>query len=444
MDAVAPVDVIAAAGFVAAFLLTLRLPEDRLDRASRTLLLAVLAIAALVDISNVLEHAGITAYFDTYEDYAEILFVPFFLFFAYTVRVKGELGRRIGVEARLKESEARYRRLVDLSPDAIFVFAGDEAVFANLAAARLLGAGSLEEVLGLPMRSVVGPPQSEPLDGAGPAAESAPRRLVRLDGTTVDVEAAVAPLTYEGRTAALAVVRDITERRQIERLKEDFMATVSHELRTPLTTILGYVGLLKERRTGQDDDLSWRAIDRIGVRARDMAAMVNDLLNVSRMEEGRFLAAAQDVDLAKVVERAVERVEIRPPHRLVVDVEPGLAHPPGDAERLTYALSNLLSNAVKFSPGGGEIRLAARSGDGSIAISVLDEGVGIPPEQLDKIFERFSQGDMSRTRRFGGFGLGLYIARRIVEAHGGQIAAESIPGEGSTFTIELPVPPLAG
>jgi PAS domain S-box-containing protein len=440
VDAVAPLDVIAAAGFVVAFVLTWRLPEDRIDRASRTLLLAVLGVSALVDLSNVLQHAGITAYFDTYEDYAEILFVPFFLFFAYTVRVKGELGRRIVVEARLKESEARYRRLVDLSPDAILVFSDDEAVFANRAAARLLHAGAAEDVLGLPMDSVVGA-AGDPPDEAAHAPEAAPRRMVRFDGTTVEVEAATAPFVYEGREAVLAVVRDITERRQLEVLKEDFVSTVSHELRTPLTAILGYVGLLRERQTGQKDDLSWRAIERIGVRARDMAAMVDGLLHVSKMDQQRPLVGAQDVDPARVIESAVERACIRPPHRLVVDVQPGLAHVAGDTERLTYALSNLLSNAVKFSPGGGKIRLEGRSEDGTLAISVIDEGVGIPAEQLESIFERFSQGDMSPRRRFGGFGLGLYLARRIAEAHGGHVIAQSVPGQGSTFTLKLPVSP---
>ncbi|MGB8507463.1 MAG: ATP-binding protein [Pyrinomonadaceae bacterium] len=227
------------------------------------------------------------------------------------------------------------------------------------------------------------------------------------------------------------------------RLKDEFLATLSHELRTPLTAILGWSNML---RTGRLDEAGGKsAVEIIERNARTQQQIVNDILDVSRIITGNLRFDAQPTDLHTVVESALDTV--RPAAeakslRLSVSFETHIGPVLGDASRLQQIVWNLLSNAVKFTPLGGEVRVEVGSAGGHARIEVTDTGLGIPAAFLPYVFDRFRQGDQSRTRAFGGLGLGLAIVRHLVELHGGTAHASSEgEGRGATFVVELPLMP---
>jgi PAS domain S-box-containing protein len=295
--------------------------------------------------------------------------------------------------------------------------------------------------------------------------------LIAADGTERPIDDSAAPIrSPDGRiTGAVLVFRDVSERRHTEeerrvaaadrewlldseraaraeaeranRVKDEFVAMVSHELRTPLNAIVGWTELLANEAT--DADTRRRGIDVLRRNTRIQVQLVSDLLDVSRMLSGKLRIEMRRVDLSVLVDDAVQiaqppartktvRLEWAENAREVVLL--------GDPARLQQVISNLLSNALKFTPAGGAVAVSLRRFDTHAEVSVADTGVGIKPEFLSSVFDRFRQADASTTRRFGGLGLGLAIVKQLVEMHGGSVRAES-PGEGkgSTFTVSLPV-----
>jgi CheY-like chemotaxis protein len=225
------------------------------------------------------------------------------------------------------------------------------------------------------------------------------------------------------------------------RAKDEFLASVSHELRTPLTAILGWSRMLQ---TGTlDEKMAARALDAIERNAESQNQLIGDLLDFSRIISGRMRLDVGRVELAEVVEAAMDVVspaadakEIR----LQTTLDPKAGPVSGDRERLQQVMWNLLSNAVKFTPKGGRVQVRLARVNSSVEITVSDTGQGISPEFLPYVFDRFRQADQTTTRRQAGLGLGMSITRHLVELHGGTIRAES-PGEGqgSTFVVKLPV-----
>jgi len=255
-------------------------------------------------------------------------------------------------------------------------------------------------------------------------------------------------------------LRDITERKKAEqqrellleqeqslravaetanRVKDEFLATVSHELRTPLNAILGWVTLIRHGRT--DPETINRAIDVVERNARAQARLIEDLLDVSRMMSGNLRLNIKEVDLNGVISEAVEAIQpVREAKsiRLELSLEAPISIQ-GDANRIQQVVGNLLSNAVKFTPEGGTVEVRLTSADSKAQVVVTDSGVGVDPQFLPHMFEPFQQGDRTTTRRESGLGLGLAIARRLVEMHGGTISANSEGrGRGATFTLTLP------
>ena len=243
--------------------------------------------------------------------------------------------------------------------------------------------------------------------------------------------------------AALAVdnARAYEQLQAANQLKDEFLATLSHELRTPLNAILGYSrmlrsGILKEERKEQ-------ALETVERNATSLTQMVEDVLDVSRIAAGKIRLHVQPVDLAVVLRDALATVTPAAEAkgvRLESILEPHVGPVSGDPDRLQQVIWNLLSNAVKFTPRDGRVQLRLQRVNSHVEVSVSDTGIGIREDFLPHLFERFRQGDSTTTRIHGGLGLGLAIARRIVELHGGRIAAVS-PGEGkgATFRVELPV-----
>jgi PAS domain S-box-containing protein len=241
----------------------------------------------------------------------------------------------------------------------------------------------------------------------------------------------------------------LAESEAANRSKDEFLATLSHELRTPLTSMLGWVRMLRGARL--DSEQTARALETIERNTRLQAKLIDDLLDVSRIVAGKIKVEQQRVDVAAVVGEAVQSLR-REAELAGVELEVVLANDAGtvigDVVRLQQIVANLLSNAIKFTPAGGRIDvMLERVDDASMRLSIHDTGVGISPELLPRIFDRFLQGDSSRTRGRGGLGLGLAIVRHLVELHGGMITASSEgPGCGTTFTVILPTAdtPLRG
>jgi signal transduction histidine kinase len=227
------------------------------------------------------------------------------------------------------------------------------------------------------------------------------------------------------------------------RAKDDVLAAVSHELRGPLANVLGWVRLLT--RGEPERGALTRALATIERNTLAQVRLVDDIIDLSRITRGEMRLDAQPVDLRDVVRPALESV--RPAAdakgvRLAAALDGPVPVVHADADRLQQVVGNILANAVKFTPRGGEVRVALRAERGSTEIAVSDTGEGIPPDFLSRVFDRFSQAHTGTTRRHGGLGLGLAIARHIVTLHGGAIRADSEgPGRGSTFTITLPVAP---
>ena len=244
------------------------------------------------------------------------------------------------------------------------------------------------------------------------------------------------------RTALLESER--AARSAAERLsdvKDEFLATLSHELRTPLNAILGWSQVLRTGRKNEADIV--RGLETIERNARVQAQLIEDLLDMSRINSGNLLLEIGTADPAAVIDAAIETV--RPAAdgkgiRISRDLDPAVRSLPADPGRLQQVIWNLLSNAIKFTPRDGEATLATRRAGANLEISVTDTGIGIAPDFLPYLFERFRQWDSSTTRRFGGLGLGLSIVKSLVEMHGGSVSASSKgEGHGTTVTVQLPL-----
>ena len=231
-------------------------------------------------------------------------------------------------------------------------------------------------------------------------------------------------------------ISDISERKEVERMKNDFVSTVSHELRTPLTSLRGFVELMLKREYPAEDRRHFLQV--IQRESERLTNLVNDVLDLQRIESGRRVFRFEPVSIAEVAHHAAEVFAgAGAGHTIAAEVPPELPLVFADPELVHQVISNLVSNAVKYSPEGGPIRIGARAGAGQVTVWVSDEGIGIPAEQLSKIFSRFYRVNDTAARNVGGTGLGLALVKDIVEAHGGQVWAESAPHKGSTFYFTL-------
>jgi signal transduction histidine kinase len=250
----------------------------------------------------------------------------------------------------------------------------------------------------------------------------------------------------EGRVSGMVVAfQDVSERRRLEKMKDEFISTVSHELRTPLTSLRASLGLVQSGSLDKRPEKQHQMVDMAIGNCDRLIRLVNDILDFDGVENGRLPLHRQPVEAIDLLRRAADVA-----HSAATQVHIGfkIEAPPAtvfaDEERVLQVLNELVANAIKFSPPSTTIRLAAQSagmnasGSNEICLIVEDQGRGIAPEKLERIFDRFQQGDASDSRALGGTGLGLALCRSIVEQHGGRIWAESEHGKGSKFLFTLP------
>ncbi len=245
------------------------------------------------------------------------------------------------------------------------------------------------------------------------------------------------------------VFDDITHEHEIEQMKSEFVSLVSHELRTPLTSIVGFISLILDGKTGKINQKQYESLSRAHRQSKRLAALINDLLDVSRIEAGRIEMKQEQVQIDWIAERRIE--ELRPQAdekaiRLLLDAELGLPILIGDADRIGQVFINLIGNAIKFTPDGGKVtvRIAKSSQNGNpvggVYVEVIDTGLGIPTEERERVFDKFQQLRSPRTQHQGGTGLGLSIASGIIEAHGGKIWVEAGDnGQGCNFQFFIPL-----
>jgi PAS domain S-box-containing protein len=405
-----------------------------------------------------------------------VTWTAFLLVTLWAGAVSGQARRIHARTARqaeeLRKSEDSYRRIVDLAEEGIWVVdAGGRTTYVN---------DRLTRMLGFPREELIGRPISDRVAGAREIVDEIwgrvehgatvrhELRFRRKDGSLIWAHCACSPMQNGVFSGAVVMLTDITaqkrdratrERAEAERAallaeaerarreaeaasrsKDEFLATLSHELRTPLTSIVGWTKML---RSGQlDEETASRAIETIDRNARLQTRLIADVLDLSRIVSGRLRLTLNPLELSPVLEAVLDIV--RPVAeakaitlRKVIDSYPCLVS--GDADRLQQVVWNLLSNAIKFTPRGGSVELCLSCRANEAEIVVSDTGVGIGPELLPHVFERFRQGDASSTRSYGGLGLGLAIARHLVELHGGRIEAESAGlGRGTRFRVHLP------
>ncbi|WP_310304042.1 sensor histidine kinase [Nocardioides marmoribigeumensis] len=378
-----------------------------------------------------------------------------------TLLTADNAGLRAGLERRVQEQTADLRRmarqteaLVTSVADGIYGVGHDGLVsFVNPAAAATLGY-SVEDLLGRDPHDTFHAPQADGTpypketcyvaqamqDNATVSAEA--DRYLRADGTVIPVEVTASPLRDEaGVRGAVVAFRDTTERHEVERMKHEFLSVVSHELRTPLTSIRGSLGLLSGGGILELNPAAERMLTIAVDGTERLGRLINDILDIERIESGRLSMELSSYAAAELVQRCLDELAgLTASSGVVVRAAQVGGWVLADADRVVQCLANLVGNAVKFSPAGAEVEVSAGpdpADPSRVLFAVADHGRGIPEDKLETVFQPFEQVDSSDSRDHGGTGLGLAITRQIVEAHGGRVWATSVLGVGTTMRFTL-------
>jgi len=344
---------------------------------------------------------------------------------------------------QLAARERQLAAIVEANPTALLLMdRSGRVVAANPALAELTGTDS-EGLIGAPVEDLIpledesGQPLTLTLPtGPAPAVERGYLHYPEAEGKPY-VQVTVTGQTGPEQTleSYVASVVDLTAYKETEDTKRGFLAGMSHELKTPLSLIRGYAETLRYPKVRDDDELYAESLDVILTETETLTRLVERLLQAARLEAGGLRLDIDQVNLGPVIEQLVEEFsQAHPGHQWQVDVSPELPVIAGDRLQLRQVLQNLLANAVKYSPDGTNVHVTASPAADGVRVSVRDEGAGMTAETQQHLFERFYRA----SDEVEGAGLGLYMSRAIVEAHGGTISAVSAPGEGSTFTVVLP------
>jgi PAS domain S-box-containing protein len=355
--------------------------------------------------------------------------------------------------SEVTQEKRRMDALLDSVADGILILAPNyEVQRVNPAFARLWGMPAAE-IVRLPHNEVIrftkvdhGVTLEQAEAGGWPLTPQATLYvegdLVRQDGTTLPVGVTYAPLlSPDGNLVnIIASARDITHFREAEELKSTFISVVSHELKTPVALIKGYVGTLRREDAHWDEKTVQNSLAVIEDEADRLSEMIENLLDATRLEAGVLAVNAADLSLPALASRLTERFQIQTDkHTIVVDFPPDFPIILADEKRISQVVSNLISNAIKYSPKGGEIRISGEARPKEVVVCVQDQGEGIPLGAIPHIFDRFYRAEDAQ-RKTAGAGLGLYLARAVIEAHKGSIWADPKPQQGARICFALPRP----
>ncbi len=387
--------------------------------------------------------------------------------------------KRQQTEVALKQSEEKYSNLVEHGNDGIIITQDGVLNYTNSKMIKMTGY-SLEEALGKPFSDFISPEHREMVINKYKkrmAGKEAPAPyefdIIAKDGRKINVETSASLIEYKGKPADMAIIRDITERKRAEQeleeknkqlmaqqqelmektkeveaasqAKSDFLAHMSHELRTPLNVIIGFSELMADGVPGEINSEQKQCLDDILSSSKHLLGLINDVLDLSKVESGKVKLRLAEVILPDILEelkRTMTPIVAPRKQSLDIEVEKGLSPVYADKAKIRQVLLNLLANAARFTPDGGKLKIEAIKKGGWCHVSVIDNGVGINKEDQKKIFEPFRQLDNPLTGEKGGAGLGLAVAKQIIEKHGGKIWVESEYGKGSRFTFTLLLAPV--
>jgi len=263
----------------------------------------------------------------------------------------------------------------------------------------------------------------------------------KKDGTLIDVSITISPIhDREGKVIGVSkIARDITEQKRDDQRKNDFIGMASHELKTPLTSLIALIQVLQIKLKGGQDDFVTNALAKAAQQGRKMTGLINGFLNVSRLESGKIVIEKQHFDLTDLVREMISDISMTVSSHSF-DFDPlSEVKVVADHDKIGAVISNLLSNAVKYSPKGKVVNVACERHEKEVIVSVKDAGIGIKPQDQDKLFDRYYRVTSEHTRHISGFGVGLYLSAEIIERHDGRIWVESEKGIGSTFYFALPL-----
>ena len=357
-----------------------------------------------------------------------------------------EIMERKQAEKALRISETRYRRLFEAARDGVLIL--------DPRTRKILDANPfMEELLGYPREELFGKELFEiGLHKDEQANQDAFRKLqenhyIRYEdlslktktGERREIEVVANLYEEEDKQIIQYNIRDISARKKLERQKDEFISMASHELKTPVTSLKGFLNLLQRRLTSPEDEKELHYLARMNAQVHKLTKLINDLLDISKMQTGQLIYRQERFDLDALVQEIVENIQgTTQTHPLLLEGQTQ-AEAFGDRDRIGQVLINLLNNAIKYSPQASTVVVRVAKDQNNALVSVQDFGIGIAKEHQQKIFERFYQVTDPEERTYPGLGIGLYISLEIVKRHGGQIWVESKKGEGTTFHFTLPL-----
>ncbi len=386
--------------------------------------------AAAVQVANAINNANLyNLIFDQADQLGTIL--------------RGEIVQKANLQAILES----------IADGVIVANNKNEIEIANASASKIL-AISRQQLIGKPVNQLLGvygqfgDTWMNTINDWAKNSDQIPQGIYLADQLAIEekyVSIHLSPVLSEGNFfGTVSIFRDITKDVEVDRLKSEFVSTVSHELRTPMTSIKGYADLMLMGAAGQLSDPQIRYLKVIKSNADRLHDLVNDLLNISRIETGKTTLDLRPLDIPQIIEQTVGHLHGRIQHEekpmlVKTEIAPGLPLVNADHTRVTQILTNLVDNAFNYTPANGQIIIHAKATEAHVYISISDNGIGISKENREKIFDRFFRADDEAVQKVSGTGLGLAIVRSLIEMHGGYLQVESELGKGSTFTFNLPV-----
>ncbi len=397
--------------------------------------------------------------------YVDVCFMSFFEDEdEFSVLIAKDISKRVKIEESLVRNEEYYKKLLEFLPYGVAIVNNNKITFSNDSFATMLGEKTIQDTLNNDLAQYIKDEDKKIIKnmqknifGELKQVEFTEMKLLRKDGKELDIELGASPFLFENNLSAILVMCDITERKNAERdkfklkqalkydrLKTEFIANISHELKTPLNIILSIVQLFELKKRGNeniDSITGKRYLQVVTQNCYRLLRLINNLIDISRIDVGHLKMNFGNYDIVKIVEditmSTVEHIESKN-LKLIFDTEIEEKIIGVDRENMERIMLNLLSNAIKCSNENGTIWVNIYDSGDFIEISVKDNGVGIPEEMQERIFERFVQSSPLFTRTYEGSGIGLSLVKALVDAHGGKIRVESKVGVGSEFVVSLP------
>ncbi|HEY4197814.1 MAG TPA: PAS domain S-box protein, partial [Mucilaginibacter sp.] len=346
-----------------------------------------------------------------------------------------------------EEKSAKLAAIIESSDDAIIGKTLESVITSwNASAERMFGY-TPEEIIGETIYKLIPADRQdeEPRILArlktGERVEHFETKRIAKDGKILDVSLTISPIKdTQGNIIGLSkIARDITERKMDETRKNDFIGMVSHELKTPLTSLSAIIQVTNDKLKKSDDRFLSNAMEKANRQVRRMTGMINGFLNISRLEAGKMLIEKQLFELGQLLHDILDEIKMTVSTHTFSLNECAHITVNADRDKISSVISNLISNAIKYSPKGKLIDIHCHVQDGLVVVSVKDEGMGIKPQDIGQIFDRYYRVETSHTRHISGFGIGLYLSAEIIKRHDGKIWAESESGKGSAFSFSLPL-----